>query len=388
MDPIDDISRKLGEIRSDGLFRTLRTVSTPQEAEFVLEGKSVVNFSGNNSLGLANHPALLAAARDAIDRFGVGSGASRSISGSMEPHAELEKALAGFMDSERALYFTSGYQANTGSIPVLAGSDALILSDELNHASLIDGIRLSRAERAVYAHNDVDALRRLLEDAPAGRPVVVVTESLFSMEGDRADLAAIAALKSVRPFLLYVDEAHAIGNVGPSGRGLAAEQGCASDVDVLLGTLGKAFGVSGAFIAARAPVIELLVNRARSFIYTTAPLPAAAAAASAALGLVREGNELRERLRGNSARFRELAGEALGERPPGRDHIVPVLCPGAERVMRACAALLERGIFCQGIRPPTVPKGRCRLRFSVSILHEERHLEQAAAALGEVLREL
>ncbi len=385
----DRIKKELDRIRGAGLYRTLRTVSTPPDAEFVLNDRKVINFSSNNSLGLASHPALRAAAKDAVDRYGVGSGASRLIAGNMEPHEKLEKEIASFMESEGALFFPSGYQANIGAIPVLADSygveitdrGGVILSDELNHASLIDGIRLARAECRIYPHNDVSALKRLLEEIDADSPVLVVTEALFSMEGDRAPLAEIAALKEVRPFLLYVDEAHSIGATGPSGRGLAADAECGKSVDIILGTLGKAFGVSGAFIAASEAVVELLINRARPFIYTTAPPPAVAAAALAALEMVRRGDEARERLRRNNARFRELLSGFLGEMPPGRDHIVPVHCPGAGNVMEACSRLLEKGIFCQGIRPPTVPAGKCRLRFSLSALHTDDHLEKTAALL-------
>jgi len=385
-DPLAAIGRQLAAIRSKGLFRALRRVSSPQEAVFVLDGKRVVNFSGNNSLGLANHPALRDAVHDAVERWGVGAGASRLISGNMTPHELFERDAAAFVGSQRALFFQSGFQANTGAIPALAGKETVIVSDELNHASLIDGIRLSGAERLIYPHNDVDALRRLLLEIPRERPVLVVTESLFSMEGDRAPLAEIAALKETRPFFFYVDEAHSLGATGPSGRGLAAAEGCSAAVDLLLGTLGKAFGVSGAFVAAAAPIVDLLVNRCRSFIYTTAPMPAAAAAAAEALRLARESDDLRERLRRNVAHFRTLAQRATGQALPGEDHIVPVVCPGAERVMAACGALLERGVYCLGIRPPTVPAGRCRLRFSISAEHSADDLERAVSALEEVLR--
>lgn len=390
--PVEEIDLELDAIRAEGLYRALRRVSSPQQAVFVLDGRRVVNFSGNNTLGLANDRTVRAAMKNALELWGVGAGASRLISGNMTPHEQFEHEAAAFVECERALFFPSGYQANTGVIPVLADEATVIVSDELNHASLIDGMRLSRAERRIYAHNDVGALEALLRSIPRVRPVLVVTESLFSMEGDRAPLRAIAALKKIRPFLLYVDEAHALGATGPSGRGLAADSGCSKDVDVLLGTLGKAFGLSGAFVAAAAPIIDLLVNRCRSFIYTTAPLPALAVAASAALRRVRESDDLRERLRRNVARFRELAGRAAvralpgeGRVLPGEDHIVPIVCPGAERVMAVCGALLEKGVYCLGIRPPTVPAGRCRLRFSISAEHSTDDLERAAAALEEVL---
>jgi glycine C-acetyltransferase len=374
---MDTVRARLERIKAENLYRKLRCVASPQGAEFILEGRSVINFSGNNALGLATSPAVAEAARQGLEKYGVGSGASRLISGNMTPHEELEQALARFTSRERALYFPSGYQANTGAICALAHEGHVILSDELNHASLIDGIRLSRAERKVYPHNDVAYLEKELAGIPADVPVLVVTESLFSMEGDRAPLERIAALKRVRPFLLYVDEAHALGVLGPKGK-----SACALDIDIVLGTLGKAFGLSGAFIAARSPVVELLINRCRTFIYTTAPPPMLACAARAALEEVEAADEARERLRENTRRLREGIDREL----MGVDHIVPVLLPGADRVMRACETLLEKGVFCQGIRPPTVPAGQCRLRLSVSALHTKEHLDRAIKALDQVLK--
>ncbi|NOZ01280.1 MAG: 8-amino-7-oxononanoate synthase, partial [Deltaproteobacteria bacterium] len=305
-----EILAQLEAIRKSGLYRTMSTVSSPQGPEFVLDGRSVVNFSGNDSLGLANHPRVRAAAHRAIDEYGAGSGASRLTSGNLAVTRDLEDALAQFLGSERTLLFSSGFQANSGVIPALAGPRTLILSDQRNHASLIDGIRLSRARRIIYPHNDVQALGDLLDDVPRTTPVMVVTESLFSMDGDRAPLNRIAELKRERPFLLYVDEAHAMGVLGPGGRGLAAD--CGLPADVLIGTLGKAFGASGAFIAASSEVIDLLVNRARSFIYSTAPMPAAAGAALAALELIREGDGLRTQLKRNSDSLRERLAPILG----------------------------------------------------------------------------
>jgi len=376
---------QLAQLERQGLRRRLRQVGSAQDVEIVLDGRRVVNFSGNSSLGLANHPEVTAAALQAVETWGVGAGASRLISGSMAPHHELEAVAAQIMQSQRALLFASGYQANIGVIPVLAGRDAVILSDELNHASLIDGIRLSRAECRVFRHNDVHHLDELLASIPGDREVVVVTEALFSMEADRAPLQGIVELKQRRPFVLYLDEAHSFGTLGPQGGGLALELGCAEQVDCRLGTLGKAAGVAGAVVAGSEALIELLISRARSFIFATAPMPVLAAAASTALQLIGRGEQLRQRLHDNVALFRQRTTEILGVSSGGQDHIVPVLCPGADRVMEASAALLERGLFCQGIRPPTVPPGTCRLRLSISAQHTAEHLERAARILGEVL---
>jgi 8-amino-7-oxononanoate synthase len=380
--------KALDALEASGRGRFMRSISTAQEAEVMMEGRKVINFSGNNTLGLANHPAVMEAARQGLDRFGMGSGASRLISGNMEPHEDLEKSLAAFAGTEAALFFPSGYHANTGALPALFGRDHVILTDELNHASLIDGIRLCRAERVIYPHNDVRALAAALKEIPEDRPAAVVTESLFSMEGDRAPLAEITSLKRIRPFVLYVDEAHALGAVGPRGRGVAADAGCAREVDLRLGTLGKALGVAGAFIAADKTFVELCINRARTFIYTTAPPPAIACAAKAALQVAIEASDCRAALRDNTVHFRKGLEGILGFAPAGRDHIVPVPVPDDRAVMQASAALLERGIFCQGIRPPTVPEGASRLRFSLSALHGREHLDRALEALKEVLNEL
>ena len=388
MSPSRFAADALAEIAAAGLLRSTRRVDTPQGAEILLDGQRVVNFSSNNSLDLAAHPALALAAKRAIDDYGVGSGASRLISGTVAPHVQLEAELADFLGREQALLFSSGFQANTGVIPVLAGPGSVILSDALNHASIIDGIRLSRAQRRIYPHNDIAALAEMLHAIPDATPVLVVTESLFSMAGDRGRLAEIVALRERRPFVLYVDEAHALGATGPGGRGLVAQAGVEGSVDLLLGTLGKAFGVSGAFVAGSAPLIELILNRARSFIYTTAPLPAAAAAAHAALGLVRDGDTLRDRLAGNQRVFRDRLAGFLPSPPAGCDHIVPVPCPGPERVVAACAALLERGIYCQAMRPPTVPPGSSCLRFCLSAGHSLAQLERAAVALEHTLSQL
>lgn len=381
----EQAQEELDAVRKAGLYRSLRGLDSPQGPELVLDGKTVVNFSSNDSLGLANHESVKAAAHLAIDRYGAGSGASRLTCGNHEPLRSLEKELARFLGRERALCFSSGYQANTGSIPVLATPGTVVLSDEYNHASLIDGIRLSAAECRVYPHNDVSAMAGTLEDLSSDVPVLVVTESLFSMEGDRALLREIVALKGIRPFTLYLDEAHALGACGPQGRGLAAETGCESDVDVLLGTLGKAFGTSGAFISCSHPLADLLVNRARSLIFSTAPMPAAAAAAEAALFRIRDGDDLRDRLQHNTSRFRDHVRRILGTPVAGIDHIVPVPFEGAGQVMDACEAMLEEGVYCQGIRPPSVPAGGCRLRFSISAAHSDEHVDRAASALAAVL---
>lgn len=378
----------LDAVRRAGLYRRMGRVSSAQGPEIVLDGRRVINFSANDSLGLANHPDMKAAIHEAVDRYGAGSGASRLVCGNMDPHHGLEEDLAAYLGRERALLFSSGYQASTGVIPILADAQTVILSDARNHASLIDGIRLSRARCLVYPHNDMESLEGLLRQVPGDARVLVVTESLFSMDGDRAPLESLVALKAVRPFELYLDEAHAMGPLGPGGRGLAAAGGCESEVDVLMGTLGKAFGASGAFVSATGDLVELLVNRARSLIFSTAAMPATAAAARAALALVKEADSRRLRLRDNTSRFRGLLAEIGARTPAGEDHIVPVSVPGPpDRVMAVSQGLLERGFFCLGIRPPAVPDDGCRLRFSLSAAHTEDQLSGVAEALAAAVAE-
>jgi 8-amino-7-oxononanoate synthase len=305
--------------------------------------------------------------------------------GNLPAHRALESRLASWLGVEAALLFNSGYQANVGLVSALAGPDDAVFSDALNHASLIDGCRLSRAHVVVYPHRDLHALASALAATPARRRLIL-TDAVFSMDGDRAPLAELVALARAHEALLVVDEAHALGVLGPAGAGLSA----GLDVDVRMGTLGKALGGFGAFVAARQPIVELLANRARSFVFTTAlPIPVAAAA-QAALGwlISAEGQAARQRLAAHAERFfagLRAHGFAVGEAP---SHIVPLRMAGGEpgRAMEASEALLARGIYVQGIRPPTVPPGTARLRVALSAAHDEHHLDEALAALAALRR--
>jgi len=347
-------------------------------------GASALSFASNDYLGLAPDPRLAAAAAETAALEGYGASASRLVSGDLPALRRLEAALAAHLGRATALVFPSGYQANIGAITALAGPADLIVSDALNHASLIDGCRLSRARVAVYPHLDLKAADALLDD-PGSRRRLLVTESLFSMDGDTAPLADLMELADRRGAILVVDEAHALGVRGPRGRGLCAEAGVAPDV--LIGTLGKAFGAAGGFVTGSAPLRDLLVNRARTFIFTTALPPPVAAAARQAIEIAAtaEGDERRERLAGLGERLRSgLATRGAG-RSPARGPIHPVLLGDNDRALAVSAGLRRRGFFVPAIRPPTVPAGTARLRVTLSAAHTPEEVDGLVDALAEVM---
>jgi 8-amino-7-oxononanoate synthase len=381
-DPIDGIVAELRALEENGLRRRMRPVDGRQAAEVVVDGRPAINFSSNNYLGLADHPVLIEAARRAMDASGFGAGASRLIVGSLEPHRALEARVAEWKGTEAALLFNSGYQANVGLVSALAGPEDVVFSDELNHASLIDGCRLSRARVVVYRHADVADLRAKLRAETGRRRRLILTDSIFSMDGDRAPLADLAALAREHDALLVADEAHAVGVLGEHGVGLCAGHG----VDLQMGTLGKALGGFGAYVAARRPIIELLANRARSFVFTTAlPAPVAAAAHAAIDWLATpEGDARRAQLTANCERFARGLRALELRAPATPSHVVPLQVREGDprRAMAACEQLLERGVFAQGIRPPTVPAGTARLRFAVMATHTAAQLDRALDALA------
>lgn len=382
-----DVAARLEELRERGLYRRLRLIEGPQGPRVLLAGREVLLLCSNDYLGLAADPRVREAAAEAALRWGAGAGASRLISGNMQPHRELETRLAAFKGYERSLLFGSGYLANMGAIAALAGPGEVIFSDELNHASIIDGCRLARAETVVYRHNDVEHLESLLREA-AGTPSLIVTDGVFSMDGDVAPLPELLELARRHGARLMVDEAHATGAVGPGGRGAVAAAGLSGEVDVVVGTLGKALGSYGAYVCASADTVEYLINRARPFIFSTAPPPPAIGAARAALGVLEAEPERVERLAANARVLREgLAAEGLTT-TASTTQIVPICVGEAEPTMDLCERALERGVFAQGIRPPTVPEGSSRLRFTVMATHEPEELRQAAHQVGEAAREI
>ena len=378
------IQKELQDLKNSSLYRTLKSVAGAQGPVLTVDGREVLNFSSNNYLGIANHPDLAAAAKEAIDRYGCGSGASRLISGNMALHEELECKLAEFKDTEAALVFNSGFQANTGILSTLAGEGDAIFSDALNHASIIDGCRLSRAVTVVYAHCDVDRLEQELKRAASCRRRLIVTESIFSMDGDEAPLAGIVDLADKHGAMVMVDEAHATGLFGSAGAGVVAKLGLGDRVLVQMGTLGKALGGFGAYVAGSRALRELLINRCRSFIFTTSLPPAVMAMAIAAIDLVKREPERRESLwnhcRSMTEGLRALGFQVRASSSP----ILPLIIGDSGACMRYSERLLARGVFAQGIRPPTVPPGTSRLRITLMATHTREHIDRALKVFEEV----
>ncbi|HSS43569.1 MAG TPA: 8-amino-7-oxononanoate synthase [Solirubrobacterales bacterium] len=384
---MSDVAERLEELRQRGLYRRLRLIEGPQGPSVTLDGRPVLLLCSNNYLGLADRAEVREAAAGAAMRWGAGAGASRLISGNMEPHRELEQRLAAFKGYEASLLFGSGYLANTGTIAALAGRGEVVFSDELNHASIVDGCRLSRAETFVYRHGDVEHLAWGLEQA-GGRAGLIVTDGVFSMDGDVALLPQLLELARRHGARLMVDEAHATGAVGPGGRGSVSAAGLSGEVDVVVGTLGKALGSYGAYACANSETIDYLVNSARPFIFSTAPPPPALGAALAALEILEAEPKLVERLQANAETLRDaLAAEGVSV---GRSatQVVPIEVGDAEATMELCERALRRGVFAQGIRPPTVPEGSSRLRFTVMATHQAGELATAAREVGAAAREI
>jgi 8-amino-7-oxononanoate synthase len=384
----DALADDLAALERAGLRRSLRAVDARRGAEVRVDGGPAVDFSSNDYLGLAGDPRVADAAARALRECGTGAAAARLISGSHPLHEELERALADWKRAPAALLFPSGYAANTGAIPALVGRGDAVYSDALNHASLIDGCRLSRAEPRVFPHLDLDALEAMLRaDAGRFRRRMIVVDAVFSMDGDVFPLDALARLARAHGAWTYVDDAHGGGVLGAGGRGSAEAWGVEGEIDVRMGTLGKALGVSGAFVAGSAALREWLLNRARPFVFTTGTPPALAAAALEALRIARAEPERRDRLRAHALRLR--AGlDALGRPPAGAPdgHIVPVVLGGAAETMRAAAALRERGFLVGAVRPPTVPPSTSRLRITLSAAHTGAHVDGLLEALADVLR--
>jgi glycine C-acetyltransferase/8-amino-7-oxononanoate synthase len=385
---MSEIEERLAELERLGLHRRLRMVSGPQGPRVLLDGKPVLLLCSNNYLGLADHPKVREAAADAAMRWGVGAGASRLVSGTMTIHRRLEERLAEFEGSEACVLFGSGYLANLGVIGALAGPGDTIFSDQLNHASIVDGCRASRAEVVVYRHLDSDHLERCLRRHGGEGRRLIVTDSVFSMDGDVAALAEIVELARTHDARVAVDEAHATGALGDGGRGAVAQAGLQGEVDVLVGTLGKALGSYGAYVCASEEMVRYLVNTARPLIFSTAPSPPSVAGALAALELLEDRPHKVARLHGAARTLRgALADEGFGVRESDM-HIVPLVVGDSEDAMRLCQAALERGVFAQAIRPPTVPNGTSRLRLAAMASHTTSELRQAAKVLADAAREV
>jgi glycine C-acetyltransferase/8-amino-7-oxononanoate synthase len=401
------IAEALTELERLGLSRRLRMVSGPQGPRVLLDGRPVLLLCSNNYLGLADHPRVRAAAAEAATRWGVGAGASRLVSGTMTIHRRLEERLAAFEGSEACVLFGSGYLANAGVIGALAGHLDTVFSDELNHASIVDGCRLSHAEVVVYRHRDIDhldwLLRRHARSAAgkgsgawasvrsgraqgAGGGMLIVTDSVFSMDGDLAPVGEIVELARLHGARVAVDEAHAIGACGPGGRGVVAQVGLAEEVDVIVGTLGKALASYGAYVCANREIVRYLINTARPLIFSTAPPPPAVAGALAALELLQERPQRVRRLRANARVLRRaLAAEGFPVLD-GETHIVALVVGDERAAMGLCQAAIDRGVFAQAIRPPAVAPGTARLRLAAMASHTASELRTAARVLGDAAR--
>jgi 8-amino-7-oxononanoate synthase len=373
----DEVRGELRELEATNRLRVPRILDGVQGPHAVIDGRAVINFASNDYLGLAGDPRLVRAATIALDEAGAGVGSSRLIVGNHRHHVELETAVADWLRYGGVRLFNAGYAANVGVMTALLRAGDVVFSDELNHASLIDGCRLSRAEIVVFPHADYHALEAAL--APSrGRRRLVVSESLFSMDGDIADVEALAALCKRYDAAFVLDEAHAVGALGPEGRGVAAERGVVPDV--VVGTFGKAFGSFGAFAATSRPIAELLWNCARPFVFSTGLPPSVPAASRAALELIRgtEGDHRRTTLADHARRLRQLEARAGGA---ATSAIAPLLIGGDREVMTCTDALLAQGLFVQGIRPPTVPRGTARLRIGLSAAHTSQQVDMLGKSL-------
>jgi 8-amino-7-oxononanoate synthase len=382
-------SELIADLKQRSLYRRLGTIDAVSGTHVIREGRSLINFASNDYLGLTQHPRLKAAAEAAAQRFGAGSGASRLITGTLAIHSELEARLAEFKQTPAALTFESGYAAALGTIPALFDNHDVIILDKLSHASLIDGARLSGAEIRVYPHNRLDRLRELLTWAREKRKdakTLIITEAIFSMDGDRCPVPEIVDLKEEFGAMLLLDEAHAIGVIGPNGAGLAAECGLTDRVDIHLGTLSKAIGSSGGFIAGSSSLIDILINRARTVIYSTAPPPAAIAAAIE--GLVMIASEAGEQLRASLWRnYQELTKKLRCLNPESaRSAIVPVTVGQEQQALSLSQSLAEKGFLVPAIRFPTVPRGSARLRVTLSAAHELQEIADLREAFDTLVQ--
>jgi 8-amino-7-oxononanoate synthase len=395
MNPFDaELNQRLEALSEQGLRRELRRVDSAQGPRIEIAGQTFLNFSSNDYLGLANHPALKEAAIKAVEKFGAGAGASRLICGSLAPFHELEETLAAFKGTEAALAFSTGYAAALGTITALLGKDDVIILDKLVHACIVDAAKLSGAKLRIFDHNDLNDLEKILTwaeeniqhstfNAQHRTRVLIITESVFSMDGDVAPLREIVALKEKYGAWLMVDEAHATGLYGKNGRGLAEELGVSSQVEIQMGTLGKALGASGGYICGSRALIDFLVNRARSFIFSTAPVPAAAAAVTAGIRIVQSetGKALKEKLWARVIEFQSV----IAHRPsPIPSAIIPLLVGDETKAVELASKLREQNIFIPAIRYPTVARGAARLRITLTAAHSADDVSTLAQALEKI----
>lgn len=384
------MEQELQSLADEALERKLRD-SAPVAGRpgcIMRDGQELLNLSSNDYLGFAQHPAIIEAMRAALLTEGAGAGASRLVTGSRTPYRELEQTLAEWQQSGAALVAANGYMANTGVISALVGRSDVVFSDRLNHASIVDGAALSRAEHARYRHNDMEHLRHLLDKYRGARRKLIVTDAIFSMDGDQAPLHELVRLKQQHGAMLMVDEAHSGGIYGVNGEGLCHALGVHRDVDIHMGTFSKAFGLYGAYVSGSDTLVRWLVNKARPFIYSTALPPSIVAGISQALEMVRNEHDRRSRLLAASRQFRAALNAAGFQISDGDSPIVPVIVGGNAAALQFSAALQDAGIAAVAIRPPTVPEGTARIRFSLSAVHTARELERAAQSIRSIGLEL
>jgi glycine C-acetyltransferase len=379
------IQDELKNLKDSGLYNRIRTLSSPQGAWLVVDGKRALNFCSNNYLGLANHPRLVKAAQTAVEKYGVGPGAVRTIAGTMDLHLDLEKRLADFKGVEAAISFQSGFNANLATIPVLVGKEDVIFSDELNHASIIDGSRLSGARIIRFAHADPQDLRRMLAENRANFPrALVVTDGVFSMDGDIAPLDKIYEVSAPFETILMVDDAHGEGVLGRGGRGIVDHFGLHGKVDVEVGTLSKAFGVVGGVVAGNALVVEWLRQRGRPFLFSSAMTMPDTAACLAAVDLLEESTELVDKLWENTRYFKAEMKRLGFDTGNSTTPITPVMLGEAPLAQQFSRELFEEGVFAMSIGYPTVPRGKARIRVMISAAHQKEDLDQGLQAFARV----
>jgi glycine C-acetyltransferase len=387
-DPLAYLGQELDSLRQQNLFRRLRILEDEQKAHTTFDHRSVVNLSSNNYLGLTTHPRLRARALEAVERLGVGSGSVRTIAGTMAIHMELERKLAEFKKVEAVVVFQSGFTANAGTVSAILTKDDVVISDELNHASIIDGCRLSRAAIKVFPHKDVEAARKIARELPADQRKLLITDGVFSMDGDLGPLPALCDVAEETGCIMMVDDAHASGVFGANGRGTIDHFGVHGRVDIQVGTLSKAIGALGGYVAGNRNLIDFLCHRARPFLFSTSHPPAVAAACIAALEVLTEEPEIMERLWENT-RFFKAGLETLGfDTGISESPITPVITGDGAKAMTLSDRLFEEGVFAQGITFPTVARDKARVRTIVTATHTRDDLQYALDAFGKVGREL
>jgi glycine C-acetyltransferase len=388
LDPLGYLASEIETLRAQGLFRQLRVLSDEQKARTTFDGRVVVNLSSNNYLGLTTHPMLRARALEAVDRYGVGSGSVRPIAGTLDIHLELERRLADFKKTEAVVVFQSGFTANAGTVSAILHEDDVVISDELNHASIIDGCRLSRASIKVFPHKDVSAARKIVRDLPTSQRKLLITDGVFSMDGDLGMLPDLCALAEEFECIMMVDDAHASGVFGANGRGTIDHFNVHGRVDVQVGTLSKAFGALGGYVAGSRSLIEFLHHRARPFLFSTSHPPAVAASCLAALDVLLEEPQIIDRLWENTRFFKAGLGALGFNTGVSESPITPVLVGDGALAMKLSDRLFDKGVFAQGIGFPTVARDKARVRTIVTATHSRADLQFALDVFAEVGREL